>query len=301
MSWQTPGKEPPPDPAAPEPDAETTRVPLQPPPPEPATEPPTETPGTPPDQAPARRADLRGPGRLGRPDAPAASPGDGPAVPWAPPVQTAAVPVTEGLVIAGVFSRVVAYAIDIVFLQLLSLAVLGLVGGSASDADPTVTLAVAGLFVAVDFLYFVGLWTSGWHATLGMRLLRLRVLSAASAGTLSYNDALLALDRPERRGRDPRARAPGRGNTRAGLRGLGPDPAHHDGDQPAPPGSPRPVGAFGRRPAGTRRLGRSRRRPAWSWPCCCSWSLPLGLVALAGPQLQDLLRQIGRVRLTGGR
>ena len=41
MSWQTPGKEPPPDPAAPEPDAETTRVPLQPAPPEPATEPPT--------------------------------------------------------------------------------------------------------------------------------------------------------------------------------------------------------------------------------------------------------------------
>ena len=39
MSWQTPGKEPPPDPAAPEPDAETTRVPLQPAPPEAATEP----------------------------------------------------------------------------------------------------------------------------------------------------------------------------------------------------------------------------------------------------------------------
>ena len=67
MSWQTPGKEPPPDPAAPEPDAETTRVPLQPAPPETATEPPTETPGTPADQAPARRADLRGSGRLGRP------------------------------------------------------------------------------------------------------------------------------------------------------------------------------------------------------------------------------------------
>ena len=125
------------------------------------------------------------------PDAPATPPGDGPAVPWAPPVQVAAIPVTEGLVIAGVFSRVVAYAIDIVFLQLLSLAVLGLVGGLGSDADPTVTLAVAGLFVGVDFLYFVGLWTSGWHGTLGMRLMRLRILGAANATTLSVNDALL--------------------------------------------------------------------------------------------------------------
>ena len=191
MSWQTPGKEPPPDPAAPEPDAETTRVPLQPAPPEPATEPPTETPGTPADQAPAAGLISAAPVGWAGPDAPAASPGDGPAVPWAPPVQTAAVPVTEGLVIAGVFSRVVAYAIDIVFLQLLSLAVLGLVGGLGSDADPTVTLAVAGLFVGVDFLYFVGLWTSGWHGTLGMRLMRLRILGAANATTLSVNDALL--------------------------------------------------------------------------------------------------------------
>ena len=40
-------------------------------------------------------------------------------------------------------------------------------------------------------LYFVGLWTSGLHATLGMRLLRLRLLNAATAGTLPFNDALL--------------------------------------------------------------------------------------------------------------
>ena len=110
---------------------------------------------------------------------------------WAPPIQAAATPVTEGLVISGVFSRLVAYAIDIVFLQLLNLGVLGLVGGLGDNPDPTVTLAVAGLFVGVDFLYFVGLWTSGWHGTLGMRLMRLRILGAANATTLSINDALL--------------------------------------------------------------------------------------------------------------
>ncbi len=190
MSWQTPGKEPPPDPTPPEADAETTRVPLQPPPLEPATEPPPEAP-VPADQAPAAGLISAAPVGWAGPDVPATSTDDGPAVPWAPPVQTSAVPVTAGLVIAGVFGRVVAYAIDIVFLQLLSLAVLGLVGGLGSDADPTVTLVVAGLFVGVDFLYFVGLWTSGWHGTLGMRLMRLRILGAADATTLSVNDALL--------------------------------------------------------------------------------------------------------------
>lgn len=192
MSWQTPGKEPPPDPAAPEPDAETTRVPLQPATPGSGSEPPAEAPATPPaDASPTPGLISAAPVGWAGPDRPATSPGDGPAVPWAPPVKTAATPVTEGLVIAGVFSRLVAYSIDIAFLQLLNLAVLGLVGGLGENADSTVTLAVAGLFVAVDFLYFVGLWTSGWHGTLGMRLLRLRILGATSATTLSANDALL--------------------------------------------------------------------------------------------------------------
>ena len=191
MSWQTPGKEPPPDPAAPEPDAERRACRSSRPPPN-RNEPAERRPSAPARPRSGRRAHLRGPRRLGRARrAGRVHPGEGPAVPWAPPVQTAAVPVTEGLVIAGVFSRVVAYAIDIVFLQLLSLAVLGLVGGLGTDADPTVTLAVAGLFVGVDFLYFVGLWTSGWHGTLGMRLMRLRILGAANATTLSVNDALL--------------------------------------------------------------------------------------------------------------
>ena len=100
MSWQTPGKEPPPDPAAPEPDAETTRVPLQPAPPEPATEPPSEArPRHRPPRRPVRRprrADLRGTRRLGRPGDARGGPGDGPAVPWAPPVQAAATPGHRG-------------------------------------------------------------------------------------------------------------------------------------------------------------------------------------------------------------
>jgi uncharacterized RDD family membrane protein YckC len=200
MSWQTPGQDPPPDPATPEPDAETTRVPLQ---PAPATEPSSETPAAPdPGQEPPAPTDPTPPtaglisaapvGWAGSSQEPTpAPPGEGPAVSWAPPVQPVAASVTDGLVISGVFTRLVAYSIDILFLQLLNLVALGLLGAFGAGRDDTLTLIVAGLYVAVDFLYFVGLWTSGWHATLGMRLLRLRILGAANATTLSINDALL--------------------------------------------------------------------------------------------------------------
>jgi uncharacterized RDD family membrane protein YckC len=200
MSWQTPGQDPPPDPATPEPDAETTRVPLQ---PAPATEPSSETPAAPdPGQEPPAPTDPTPPtaglisaapvGWAGSSQEPTpAPPGEGPAVSWAPPVQPVAASVTDGLVISGVFTRLVAYSVDILFLQLLNLVALGLIGAFGAGRDDTLTLIVAGLYVAVDFLYFVGLWTSHWQATLGMRLLRLRILGAANATTLSINDALL--------------------------------------------------------------------------------------------------------------
>ena len=57
--------------------------------------------------------------------------------------------------------------------------------------DATMAFIVGAILVLVDLLYFIGLWTSGLQATLGMRLLRLRVLDAGSAGTLPLNDALL--------------------------------------------------------------------------------------------------------------
>jgi uncharacterized RDD family membrane protein YckC len=45
--------------------------------------------------------------------------------------------------------------------------------------------------VLVNLLYFIGLWTSGLQATIGMRLLKLKVLDSVTAGTLPLNDALL--------------------------------------------------------------------------------------------------------------
>jgi uncharacterized RDD family membrane protein YckC len=113
-------------------------------------------------------------------------------VAWAAPTgPAAAVPVAEGLVIAGTFTRLVAYAADLLFLGAIGIAVDGALGLFEVGRDENVALIVGGILVGVDFLYFVGLWTSGLHATLGMRMLRLRILGATTATTLSPNDAVL--------------------------------------------------------------------------------------------------------------
>lgn len=190
MSWQTPGKDGPPGSAesgtvhggnAPSPDEATTRVPTgtgsEPVPPPPAA----------PGLISAEPVGWRDPAAppTGTPAA------DDPEVAWVPPVQPVAGQVVSGVVIAPTFARVVAYFIDILFLGLINIGALGALGLVAEGQDDLLALVVGIAFVVVDFLYFVGLWTSGWHATLGMRLLQLRVLNAASAGTLAFNDALL--------------------------------------------------------------------------------------------------------------
>ncbi len=215
MSWQTPDGDPPPDSAvqppdaaAPEPDAETARFPVaetppseaaQPTPnesepaPSPAPEAPPLTPEAPPPPAgiiSAAPVGWSGPGG----DASGNQPADGPVVPWSAPAAAVATPVgsaVEGVVIARVFPRVVAYFIDGLLLGALGVAVGAALGLYDGDRDQTVAFIAGAILVLVDLLYFVGLWTSRLQATLGMRLLRLRVLDAGTAGTLPLNDALL--------------------------------------------------------------------------------------------------------------
>ena len=100
-------------------------------------------------------------------------------------------PVTEGLVIAGTFTRLVAYAADLLFLGAIGVAIEGTLGLFDAGRDENLALIVSGILVGIDFLYFVGLWSSGLQATLGMRMLRLKILAASSAATLSPNDAVL--------------------------------------------------------------------------------------------------------------
>jgi uncharacterized RDD family membrane protein YckC len=215
MSWQTPeGDTPPdaaapdpdpgarpPDPAAPEPDAETARVPLEGGPTEgaPASQAPGSTPGASaepaPQPAPAGLISAAPVGWTGAgqepPGAPTAAAADEPLVAWAPPVASAAVSVAEGVVIARTFPRVVAYSVDVLILAFANAIVGGLLGTYGQNRDATVALIVSVIFLGLEFLYFVGFWTSGWQATLGMRMLRLRVLGARDAQTLSLNGAVV--------------------------------------------------------------------------------------------------------------
>jgi uncharacterized RDD family membrane protein YckC len=188
MTSQTPGGEPPPEPQPPEPDAETARVPVEPPsldaPDAPNVSPPEATPAAPSPGLISAQPTGSLSGQTPPPGAPLVS--------WAAPTgPVAAVPVAEGLVIAGTFTRLVAYAADLLFLGAISVAVDGALGLYDIGRDENVALIVGGILVGVDFLYFVGLWTSGLHATLGMRMLRLRILDATTATTLSPNDAVL--------------------------------------------------------------------------------------------------------------
>lgn len=188
MSVPTPEGEPsdsatPPESGPPDPDAQTARIPVG--------EPPPADPPAP----PAGIISANPVGWSGTaPPAPAAPNGQapgGPASGWVVPAPQAAAPVAEGVVIAGVFARLVAYSIDVLFLLCINITFDALLGLYNPTPDDPLALAVRGLFIGFDFLYFVGLWTSGLQGTLGMRLLRLRVLDAVTAGTLPANDALL--------------------------------------------------------------------------------------------------------------
>ncbi len=215
MSWQTPDGDPPPDSAAqppdaaaPEPDAETARFPVaETPPTEPRAAEPRPSRSLRPRLTRRRRSRLptphhrpassrphrsAGPGRP--PTLRGLQPADGPVVPWSAPAAAVATPVgsaADGVVIARVFPRVVAYFIDGLLLGALGVIVGVPLGLYDADRDATTALIVGVVLVLVDLLYFIGLWTSGLQATVGMRLLRLRVLDAGTAGTMRLNDALL--------------------------------------------------------------------------------------------------------------
>ena len=215
MSWQTPDGDPPPgsaaqppEPAAPEPDAETARVPVaDTPPSEPAspsepappsaTEPQPAPPAPPMEpEAPAGIISAAPVGWAGPSSEPSSgTPADGPVVPWSAPAAPVAMTVVggavEGVVIARVFPRVVAYFVDMLLLGALGVAAGAALGRYDANPDPVVRFGVGAVLVLVDLLYFVGLWTSGLQGTLGMRLLRLRILNSVTAGTLPLNDALL--------------------------------------------------------------------------------------------------------------
>ena len=145
----------------------------------------------------------------GAPDVPAVAPSGGG---WQLPAAAAALPQREGYVIAGVGARIVAWLMDLLLAGLIPLALsLWLVDWSTiiRDAieqarlDPRgqlgsftyqipitldyVLITLIGL--GVQYLYFVGFWTSGLRATPGMIGLKMRVVDAGTGGTLSIVQA----------------------------------------------------------------------------------------------------------------
>jgi len=97
-------------------------------------------------------------------------------------------------VTAGVGSRLVAYFFDILLCGLLLVTVnvvIILVAPAVADDSLTINLLTSILSIGVTFLYFVGLWTSGRGATLGMRLLALRIVAAPGGRPLAITPAII--------------------------------------------------------------------------------------------------------------
>ena len=195
-----------------------------PPPPEPQSEPlpPVEPvePAPPPAEpgSPIISAEPTPPASGWQTPAEPAAPGAPPVVPpgggWEMPTAVAAaLPQQQGYVIAGVGARVVAWLIDVTLAGIvpgiLAFAVVDwtgimrdaieqarlspsgqITGMTATTIPVTLEYILATLIgLGVQFLYFVGFWTSRWQATPGMIGLKMRAVDANTGSTLSVLQA----------------------------------------------------------------------------------------------------------------
>ena len=184
---------------------------------------PTPTEATPPDAAPpdatappaspiisASPAVPPDPADPAAPAAAAAAAGAAPLVGWEAPPPASAAPGREGYVIAGMGARLVAYFIDSLIVSIIPTVLTLLVVDYSGMMQQAIDAAEAGgtpgqtsfvmavtpelilvtlISVAIQFLYFVGFWTSGSRATPGMRGLRMQVVDAATGAGLSLVQA----------------------------------------------------------------------------------------------------------------
>jgi uncharacterized RDD family membrane protein YckC len=124
---------------------------------------------------------------------------------WETPGAAASAPGAAGYVISGIGARIVAYLLDSLIVSivpiLLSLFVIdwsALFEQAAATTGTTTTVSmevtpqlilVTLIGFAIEFIYFVGFWTSGGQATPGMRLLKMKVVDFATGGVLSLTAA----------------------------------------------------------------------------------------------------------------
>lgn len=214
VAW-TPPEEPPSDaepaaqaPTAPQPTAPDAAIPadaappLTPPapPPSPAADDSTGESGSPDPQSPliswtpSADATAAATGATGAASAGAGVTQAGAATGWVPPGAGMPASPVEGYHVAGVGTRVVAWFLDVSVLTIVTLVIvvvaLIVLGQAFSQNEFAVSALTAILTVGLSFLYFVGPWTGGSGATLGMRSVGVRVVSAAG-GTLEIGPAIL--------------------------------------------------------------------------------------------------------------
>jgi uncharacterized RDD family membrane protein YckC len=136
----------------------------------------------------------------------------GPVVGWETPGPAGVAPGREGYVIAGMGARIVAYLLDSIIVSIVptiltvfvtdySGIIQQAIDASRASAEGQLTrttfvmevtpelILVTLISLAIQFIYFVGFWTSDGRATLGMRGLKMQVVDAATGGTLSLTAA----------------------------------------------------------------------------------------------------------------
>jgi uncharacterized RDD family membrane protein YckC len=213
LSGQTPGGEPPPDPATspeppsepaqPDPGTETARFPWEPaPPPPPSPAAGGWTPPPPAEPTPAAPGADAAPPATGTPTPPA--PGSaGPSVLWATPSEAvvAEVPGAPGLRFADTTSRFVAYLIDFFILGIIGSIIAGVLGfgettvtrsGNTTFSNTSYS-AGPGFYLVLtilSFAYFVFFWTGGRRATPGQQVFRLQVGNAFDGAGLNPTQAV---------------------------------------------------------------------------------------------------------------
>jgi len=129
-------------------------------------------------------------------DQPAGARPAGPEVVWAPPSQSTgpAVPGAEGLVYAGVGSRLVAWIIDAIIIGLsvvlLAIVLIAALDLSIQNDESSLRVMYATLGIGIEAVYFIWFWT-GSRATPGMRVLGLQIGTAVNGSTLTFNQAVI--------------------------------------------------------------------------------------------------------------
>ena len=93
-----------------------------------------------------------------------------------------------GLKFGGVLPRLLAWWLDGFLLGIVLVVVAGVMGAIMGSVQGA-TLVSTVVYVGLTFLYFVGMWTGGGQATLGMRLFNLRVGNATDGRELTMSQA----------------------------------------------------------------------------------------------------------------